>query len=117
VVDGHLNLQTLAEEYVLARGQRCFLEMENGEVSGLLTINDLKKVPRARWPFTTVDMVSRPVDQLKTIEPDVPVIEAIEAMEKEQLNQMPVVSGGKVQGIITRNNIVRFLRTRSELKV
>jgi predicted transcriptional regulator len=38
-------------------------------------------------------------------------------MEKEQLNQMPVVSGGKVQGIITRNNIVRFLRTRSELKV
>ncbi len=117
MIDGNLNLQTLADEYVLATGRRCFLVVENGEVAGLFTVNDLKEVPRQRWPFTTVDMVCRPIDQFKTIEPDVPVTEAIEAMEKEHLNQLPVVSGGRIQGIITRNNITRFLRMRAELKV
>jgi Zn-dependent protease/CBS domain-containing protein len=116
-IEGHLNLQTVADEYVLATGRRCFLVTENGEVAGLLTINELKEVPKARWPFTTVDMVYRPMEQFKTIEPEVPVTEAIEAMEKEHVNQMPVVSGGRIQGIITRNNIMRFLRTRAELKV
>jgi len=38
-------------------------------------------------------------------------------MEESGVNQMPVVSGGRVTGLITRDNLIRFLRLRSELKV
>jgi CBS domain-containing protein len=38
-------------------------------------------------------------------------------MGKEDLNQLPVVSGGRLAGILSRAQIVDYLRTRSELKV
>jgi predicted transcriptional regulator len=36
-------------------------------------------------------------------------------MNLEGLNQLPVVSDGKVQGILSRESLVNFLRTLKEL--
>jgi predicted transcriptional regulator len=38
-------------------------------------------------------------------------------MDESNINQMPVVSGGGIIGLITRDNLIRLLRTRSELGV
>ena len=117
VVDGRLNLQTLADEYLLRTGRRCFLVVENGEVVGLITPHEIKQVERARWPYTTVDGAMRPLEQLHTVTPDTSVTEALDVMGRDDVNQLPVVSNGRLEGIISRGHILQLLQTRAELKM
>ena len=116
-VDGRLNLQNFVDEHLLRTGRRCFLVEENGRLVGLVTPHEVKEVERARWPYTTIDGVMRPLGQLCTVSPDTPVTEALERMGREDVNQMPVVRDGRLAGIISRGNVLRLLQTRAELNV
>ena len=74
-------------------------------------------MPRNRWPFTTVDEVMRPLDQLQTVKPEASVMTVLETMGREDINQIPVVEDGQLQGIISRAHILGLLQTRAELRV
>jgi CBS domain-containing protein len=56
-----------------------------------------------------------PLDRLRTVRPDTPVTEALEIMGRADVNQLPVMSNGRLEGIISRDQIVQFLVTRAEL--
>ena len=116
-VDGRSNLQNLADDYLLRTGRRCFMVVENGRVAGLITPHEIKQVDRARWPYTTVDTVMRPLEQLRTIAPDSPVVEALEVMGRGDVNQLPVISDGRLEGIISRARVLQLLQTRAELNM
>jgi len=58
-----------------------------------------------------------PVDKLKIAHPDQDALSILEQMDEGNISQMPVVNGGGVIGLITRDNLIRFLRTRSELGI
>jgi Zn-dependent protease/predicted transcriptional regulator len=114
-VDGLDNLQTLVDEHLLRTGQRCFVVEEKGSIAGIITPHEVKAVPRARWPYTTVDEVMQPLDRLHTVRPDTSVTEALETMGREDVNQLPVIKDGRIAGIISRSHILRTLQTRAEL--
>jgi CBS domain-containing protein len=116
-VDGHLNLQTLAEEHLLRTGRRCVLVAEKGQVVGLISLHEIKQVDRARWPYTTVGDAMRPLEDLRTVAPATPVVEALELMGRHDLNQLPVVSGGRLEGMISRGHVLQLLQTRAELNM
>ena len=117
VVDGNANLQTFVHDYLLHTGRRCFLVAEQGEVTGLITPHEVKGIPQARWPFTTVYDVMRPLAQLRTVTPETPVSEALEIIGREDINQLPALSNGRLAGMISRDQILRYLLTRAELKM
>jgi CBS domain-containing protein len=58
----------------------------------------------------------RPLDQLKTVGLDTPVTEAVTTMAREDVNQLPVVTDGRLEGIVTRGHILQLLQSRAELK-
>ena len=115
-VDGNVNLRTFAEDYLLRSGRRCFVDVRNGRELGLITIKELKGIPRERWPFTTVADVVYPVDKLQTISPDTSIVEALETMAREDLNQLTVISNGRIVGTISRGDIAQLVQTQEELK-
>src|SRR5581483_10527266 len=117
LVDGNTNLQTFVEDYVLRTGQRCFLIAEKGVVAGLITPHEINGVERARWPFTLVYDVMRPLDQLRTVSPDTLATEALMIIGREDLNQLPVASNGRLEGVISRDQILRYLLTRADLNM
>jgi Zn-dependent protease/predicted transcriptional regulator len=114
-VDGHSNLQTFVEEHLVRTGRRCFVVTVNGRDEGIITPNEVSKVERNRWPYTTVDEVMRSLDQARTIGPDAPVTEALEVMAREDLNQLPVVGDGGLTGFVSRAHVLQLLQTRAEL--
>jgi Zn-dependent protease/CBS domain-containing protein len=116
-VDGHLSLQGFVENYLLRTGRHCFVVVDDGAVTGLVTPYEVKEVQRAKWPSTLVEDIMKPLFELKSVSPDTPVAESLETMGKEDLQQLPVVSEGRLQGIISRASILQFLRTRAELKI
>jgi CBS domain-containing protein len=114
-VDGNLNVQNFVEEHLLRSGRRCFVVEQNGEMLGLVTPNEVTSLERPRWPFTTLYDIMRPIDQVHTVTPSTPVMEALETMGRDDVNQLPVVTGNHLDGIVTRANVIQFLHTRAEL--
>jgi len=55
------------------------------------------------------------LDHLRTVNPDTPIKKALEIMGSEDLNQLPVVEGNEVLGMLTRSHILQLLQTRAEL--
>jgi Zn-dependent protease/CBS domain-containing protein len=114
-VDAHLNLQTFAEEYLMRSGRTFFVVTVNGRPEGIITPHEISDVPRARWPYTTIADVMRPLDRTRTVGPNTPVTEALQVMTSQDLNQLPVISGGALAGLISRSHILQLIQTRSEL--
>jgi CBS domain-containing protein len=116
-VDGNTNLHTFVYQYLLHTGQRCFLVVEKGEFSGLITLNEVKAIPQARWPLTTVSDVMVPLQRLHTVTPETSVSDALEIIGRENIHQLPVVVNGRLEGMISRDQILAQLLTRVELKM
>ena len=117
VIDATTNLQTLVDEYLLRTGQRCFIVQKDGLLTGLITPADISRVERRMWPLTTVEQAMRPHAQLRVVSPEAPVMQALETMAREDINQLPVVSNGHLEGVLSRAHLLEILRTRAELKV
>jgi len=115
-LDGNMNVEQFVENYLLRSGRRCFMVQQNGEITGLVTPHEIKELERPRWPYMTLADVMRSLDQIHTVTPATPVMEALETMGRDDVNQLPVVSGKRLEGIITRANVVQFLHTRAELR-
>ena len=64
----------------------------------------------------TVADVMRPLDEISTVTPATPAAEALKAMTREDVNQLPVVADGRLAGIVTLGHILQLLQSRTELK-
>lgn len=117
VVGGRENLKTFVNEHLLTTGQRYFIVKEQDSIAGLITPHEVKLVPRERWPYTTVDEVMRPLGELHTVDLDTPLTAALERMGRDDVNQLPVVSAGRLAGVISRKHILQMLQMRNELHV
>jgi Zn-dependent protease/predicted transcriptional regulator len=116
IVDSRTNLQNFADQYLLRTGKRCFIVANNGIIAGLITAHEVKQIEPAKWPYTVVDDVMRPLDRLHAVAPNSPVAEALDLMGREDVNQLPVVDQGRLEGVISRGHILRLLQTRAELR-
>src|SRR5215510_357107 len=115
-VDGNVDLQTFAYDYVLRTGRRCFVVFKGDQDVGLVTVNELKRAPRDRWQSMTVSQIARPIETLTTVSPETEVRQALDLMVHNDVNQLPVVSGGHFSGVISRSNVLQFITTRGELR-
>jgi Zn-dependent protease len=116
VVDGHLNLQHFVEDELLRTGRRCFVVMDNGALAGMVTPHEIKHAERRKWPFTTLHDVMLPAGDIRTVAPEESLESALELMGTQDLNQLPVIANGKLQGILSRGDIVSYLQTRAEMQ-
>jgi Zn-dependent protease len=110
-------ISQLVQEHVLPKGHHLFLVTEGERLKGMLTLQNIKSVPQAKWDTTPVEMIMVPAGRLKAVSPEQDGLSVVEKMEENGLNQMPVASGGKIIGLVTRENLLRFLRTRTELGI
>ncbi|MCJ7575956.1 MAG: site-2 protease family protein [Dehalococcoidia bacterium] len=114
LVPPHMNLTELVEQYVLPTGRSCFLISWGAELEGMVTLQQIKKVPRTRWATTTVQDVMTPANKLRVAYADQDLLGVLQEMSGESTSHIPVIEAGKVIGIINREDIARFLRTRAE---
>jgi len=110
IVEDYLSLRDFFEQYLLHSASRCFIVAQEGRVLGLVSSAELKKVPRENWPQTSVQGIMRPLQQVPSVPPEMPAIQALEVMGRTSNDQLAVVSDGKLQGIFSRGQVMRFLQ-------
>jgi len=115
VVSPNTTISGLVQEYTFATGHGCFLVAEESELLGVLTLHNIKAIAQADWGITAVKEVMTPVDKLKVAYANQDALSVLERMDESNIKQMPLVSEGRVIGLVTRDNLVRLLSIRSLL--
>lgn len=116
MVPANHTLQNLVNEYILDKGQRCLIVEQGGQPTGLLTLHHIREIPRDRWATTTGGEVMTPISQVKRTGPKVELEKALEQMGTDGVNQMPVMEDGEIEGMLSREDIVNYLRTLQNLE-
>jgi len=112
-----MSLQEFVDSQLLRAGQRCFAVEDQGHFVGLITPRDVGSIPRDRWDKTAVREAMRPLQELHVITPDTPVLDALKLLTSKDVNQLPVVANGTLQGVLSRSQLVQLLQVRSELQL
>ena len=115
-VSEHLSFSQLVEDYILLTGQRCFLVATDGQLLGLVTVHQVKCVPREAWPHTLVREAMIPLERLHCVSPDAPLLKVLTLMDEGNVGQAPVVLNGQLLGLIGRDHLLRVIRTRLEFR-
>lgn len=115
-VEGYLSLRDFVDEYLLHSPSRCFLVGQGQHAVGIITPSEIRRVPRDIWEQTSVQSVMRPLSQLRTVAPEMPAVKALELMSRENESQLAVVSDGKLQGVFSQTQVLRFLQLHSGLQ-
>ncbi|MBI4492519.1 MAG: site-2 protease family protein [Chloroflexi bacterium] len=115
VVGPDLPLEDLVERFVLERNLRALPVVEDDRLMGIITLVDVRHIPRDRWPYVAVGQVMTPAERLKVVEPDDPLALAVALLGQDDFHQVPVVRSGRLVGLLTRSQIIRFLQVRDEL--
>jgi Zn-dependent protease len=115
-VDGNLNVQNFVNEKLVHSASPCFKVQNGTGPAGLVTADEVRTLDRARWPYTTVYDIMRPIEDMRTVEPGTPLKSAFEIMSRENLNQLPVLSDRNVVGVLTRAQLLSYLHTHLALQ-
>jgi CBS domain-containing protein len=89
--------------------------MENSHLLGLVTLEDVRKVPSARRDETVVREVMTPANELVIARPGEEAAEALLDLSRRDVRQLPVMQNGDLVGLLRRRDIVRWLQLREEL--
>jgi Zn-dependent protease/CBS domain-containing protein len=115
-VPAGLTLEQLVDEHIFGGGHRCFLVTREADTVGMVTLHRIKKVPKQDWATTSAAQVMLPLEQLKCTRPDTPLWTALQQMDRDGVNQLPVTLTDHVLGMLTREGVITFLGTLQELR-
>ena len=110
-----MTLIELLEEHVLAGHGRCFPIMAGEELLGLVTLSDMRKAPRGDWPTTTVYRVMTPAASIKSVGLRDQLPQVLVLMAENDINQVPLMEGRWLRGMIHRGDVIRYIQVRQEL--
>ena len=80
-----------------------------------MTLHQIKELPRLDWATTNAAQAMIPMERLKCIEPDAELWAALQKMDRNGVNQLPVTRDNHVIGMLSREDVITFLRTLQEL--
>jgi Zn-dependent protease/predicted transcriptional regulator len=104
-----LTVDEAVNHYFLRYGFGGFPVVQDSRVVGMLTLKELKPIPRDRWSLLTVGQVMAPHGPEAEVRPDEPLTAAMERMFHEDTSPLIVSKDDKVIGLVTRSGISRYL--------
>jgi Zn-dependent protease len=113
-----LPLNLAVDDYFLTNHHEALpVIAEDGEFRGLLRIEHMKDVPRERWPYvSTGDLVAEKQTQLMKLEATTTASRAMRRLLSAGSGRLAVTEDGKIVGMITRHDILHFIKIHIELE-
>jgi Zn-dependent protease/CBS domain-containing protein len=109
-VPPQLSLQTAVDEFFVAYGYGGFPVMEDGQVVGLIAVEDVQAIAQGLWSWRTVGDVMRPASPDLFVPPDASMMQAMERMVHTGYDRLVVLETGRPVGLVTRHAVAQFLQ-------
>jgi Zn-dependent protease len=115
VVPPDTTIDHLVNGNILPSGRRCFPVGSGSQIMGLMTLHNIKEIPRDQWSTQTVKEAMTPFDKLRWVRPDEELSSVLRILTEDNINQVPVVQDNQIVGMICRENLLNFINIRSRL--
>jgi len=114
-VNPSMCLDDFVHDYLLRYDYSAFPVAEDEDLLGIITVNEVRDIPRERWPHTAVSEVARPPDEEKVIDENDDAFDALMHMAEGNLGRLLVMHEGKLKGMVTQDSIINLVRTKLQL--
>ena len=115
-VDAKHTVAQLVEEVILRSEQSSFPVLSDGKWVGLVTMDEVRRVPHTDWEHETVEHIMIPRERLITVTPEGNVDSALKAMAKGTHEQILVEQGGTVRGFLRQRDVLKWIALQTPVK-
>ncbi len=111
---GWISVEDFVHDYLLGDRHSAYpVEGAGGTVSGLITLNQLRRLPPAQRATTLVADAAVPLEQVPLARPTEPVTALMERLDPAVGRRVLVMDDGRVVGIVTASDIARLVDVRT----
>ena len=111
-----VSVESIVHGAFIQRDRKALPVCNPNGLMGIVTLADVKRVPRDRWQITPVQEIMTRAPLLSVDEND-DLNGALKVLAQNGLNQIPVMSGGHMVGLLSRADVLRFMQVRQELGI
>ena len=86
--------------------------IHDDQVVGLLGVRQVRRLRPGEWAETRVEQVMARPPRLPFLDPGDDLVAAVERLQRAGLDGLPVVSGGRLEGVLTRRSIGKAVQDR-----
>jgi CBS domain-containing protein len=115
VVRSGLSVSELVDDWFLARNLRGAPVVTNDWFEGIVTISDVRTIPREQWDQTVVRAIMTPRERVYSVAPTDSVETALRLLSEHDVDQLPVLDDGQLVGLLRRSSLVRFVHLQQAL--
>ncbi|HEY8944028.1 MAG TPA: site-2 protease family protein, partial [Polyangiaceae bacterium] len=116
-VPADMSLSEFVYERLLHSDQRCYPVISNGDFLGFACLADARRVPEPDWATTQVRLVMTPASELSALRPDDEAALALRQLTESDVDQIPIVDGDRLLGLVRRADMLKWLGFRSRARV
>jgi Zn-dependent protease/CBS domain-containing protein len=110
-VEPACTITCLVDNYAIRSDEQDFPVLDHNFLVGIVTLDDVHRVPRDQWPRVRVDEIMTPQAELVTISPQEDASEAMNKLIQRDARQLPVVlENCEFLGLLRRCDIMRWLQ-------
>jgi Zn-dependent protease/CBS domain-containing protein len=114
LIDAGTPLTMLRHNYFSAYSLPTFPVVDGGRIIGTVNRNDLYQVSAAEWDVLNAGRLSRPLSESQTVDPDMTLDKVLRRILRGD-EFMLVVEGQNVIGLLTREELTRYVQTKMKL--
>lgn len=114
VTQAHITVSNLVHDRLMGTPERAFPVLRGEELVGLVTLPDIRRVPRVLWAETSVEEIMTPADRLATTAPDADAAHALRDLTTRDVAQLPVLQNNRLVGLLRRDDILTWLHRDGE---
>ncbi len=115
-IPSDITLRDAVDRFFLRHDHAAFPVEEAERTVGLLTLRQVKQVPRERWEVATVGETMEGLDEQTTVGPQARMDGVLAKLEAGETHRILVVEDGEILGIITPSDVARWLQRRQAIE-
>ena len=109
-------LSSVVSDYFLRYGFRGFPVARGGQILGVISLAQVRKIPPEERGDNNAAQVMVPRSNKIEIAPDASLAEALKRMTQEDIGRLLVVQNDRVVGMITKTGLLRYWEARRALE-
>ena len=115
-VQSWLSVQSLVDDVVYRHHHKLYPVVDDGRLTGCVSLDDVSGVPREDWRHRTVGDIARTCSIENTVHPDADALDALHAMRRGNRSRMMVAENGSLVGILSMRDLLEFFALKADLE-
>lgn len=109
MVPPETTVRAVVNDWFMRSSEHAFPVVFDGRLLGLVCVGDVRKLPQHAWDNTLVTAIMTPRERLAVVGPGTPAEAALRKLGELDVDQLPVLEGELLVGMISRRDLARWL--------